>query len=133
MRNSVVCRSCGRLRSPYDVIQKIENTLNNTPRHNSPHVKESKTVWDSGFHAVDFRFQELNSRLCFVSGTWFWISIVSGIPDSLSRILVSTSKSFSDSGFHRQIFHGSRILLHGATVANTKKHPEFPYLTIFLT
>ena len=28
----------------------------------SPHVRESKTVLDSGFHAVDSRF--------FVSGTW---------------------------------------------------------------
>ena len=35
----------------------------------SPHVlKESKTVLDSGFHAVDSGFQVLNIRF-FVSGT----------------------------------------------------------------
>ena len=30
----------------------------------SPHVRESKTVLDSGFHAVDFGFQLLNSGFC---------------------------------------------------------------------
>ena len=35
----------------------------------SPHVRESKTVCDSGFHAVDSRFQVLDSRF-FISGTW---------------------------------------------------------------
>ena len=38
----------------------------------SPNVRESKTILDSGFHAVDSRFQALNFRY-FVSGT--------GIPD----------------------------------------------------
>ena len=31
--------------------------------HFSPHVRKSKTVLDSGFHAVDFGFQELDSGL----------------------------------------------------------------------
>ena len=35
----------------------------------SPHVKQSKTVWDSGFHSVDNGFHVLNSRFLF-SGIW---------------------------------------------------------------
>ena len=45
-------------------------------------VRKSKTVLDSGFHAVHSRF--------FVSGTWVPHPVVSGIPDS-------TSKNFPDS------------------------------------
>ena len=41
--------------------------------HKSPHVRESKTVLDSGFHAIDSGFQVLDPGF-FVSGTW--------IPDS---------------------------------------------------
>ena len=48
-----------------------------------PHVRESKTLLHSGFHAVDSGF------LVFASGTW--------IPDS---------KIFPDSGFHKQKFPG---------------------------
>ena len=47
----------------------------------SPQVRESKTVLDSRFHAVDFGFQVLDFSL---SGTWIWIPIVSVISDSLS-------------------------------------------------
>ena len=74
----------------------------------SPHVKESKTVLDSGFHAVDSR-----SR----SDTEFWIinflpvelrfriPIVSGIPDSLGCIPgCPTQISAWDSGFNKQKF-----------------------------
>ena len=71
----------------------------------SPHVRESKTVLDSGFHAVDSGFQLLGSRSYRVE-LGFQIAIVSGIPDSHScipdprpRILDSTSKNFQDSGF----------------------------------
>ena len=71
----------------------------------SPHVRESKTVLDSGFHAVDSGFQLLGSRSYTVE-LGFQIPIVSGIPDSHScipdprpRILDSTSKNFQDSGF----------------------------------
>ena len=35
----------------------------------SPHVKQSKTVWDSGFHSADAGFHVLNSRFLF-SGIW---------------------------------------------------------------
>ena len=73
----------------------------------SPHVRESKTSWDSGFHAVDSGFQVLDSSL----GQW---NLDSGfqslvgfripwavfripkhrIPDSFSCIPDSTSKNF---------------------------------------
>ena len=33
-------------------------------RYESSHIRESKTVFDSGFHTVDSGFQ------VFVSGTW---------------------------------------------------------------
>ena len=37
--------------------------------HVSPDIRESKTVLDSGFHAVDFGFQELDSRF-LISRDW---------------------------------------------------------------
>ena len=50
----------------------------------SPLVSESKTVLDSGFLAVDSRFQVLDSRLCQRLG--FQIPIFSRILQSLSCI-----------------------------------------------
>ena len=77
----------------------------------STFVRESKTVLDSGFHAVDSGFQLLHGSQFFVGGTWIWIPIVNGISDSLSCILDSnaqnpdsTSKNFPD--------YGIRIRLH---------------------
>lgn len=58
----------------------------------SPNVKESKWVLDSGFHAVDSRFQPLNSCKFFVS-LGFRIPIVRGVSASLSCI-----PAFSNSG-----------------------------------
>ena len=58
----------------------------------SPFVRSSKTVLDSGLHAVDSGFQALDSRF-FVSGTWTRDSL-SCIPDSKAQ----------DSGFHKQKF-----------------------------
>ena len=52
----------------------------------SPHARESKTVLDSGFHAVDSGFQVLDSRFFCQWNFGFLIPIVSGIPDSLSCI-----------------------------------------------
>ena len=46
----------------------------------SPHVRDSKTVLNSGFQAVDSRFQVMDSG---------FFPIVSGIPDSLSCFLDS--------------------------------------------
>ena len=65
----------------------------------SPHVRESKTVLDSGSQAVDFRFQVVDSSQSVEFG--FWIPIVSRIPHS-------TSKNVPGSGI--------RISLHGATL-----------------
>ena len=56
----------------------------------SPYVRESKTSWDSGFHAVYSGFQSWSVEL------GFWIPIVSGIPDSLGCIPDSKAQ---DSGF----------------------------------
>ena len=52
----------------------------------APHVRESKSVLDSGFQYVDSGFQALDSSLR-------WILIVSRIPDTF--------------------YSGFRILLHG--------------------
>ena len=52
--------------------------------YTSPNVRESKTLFDSAFHAVDSRFQVLNYRF-FARGSW--ISIIIGIPDFLRSIL----------------------------------------------
>ena len=58
----------------------------------SPHGRESKTVLDSGFQAVNFGFQMLDSTLSVKLG--FRIPIVSRILDSKAR----------DSGFQNQKF-----------------------------
>ena len=44
-----------------------------------PHVRESKKVLDSGFHAVDSGFQVLETGL-FISGTWIQSSVGLRIP-----------------------------------------------------
>ena len=67
----------------------------------SPHVSESKTVLDSGFLAVDSRFQVLDSRLCQRLG--FRIPIFSRILQSLSCIPDSNEQH---SWFHKQRFLG---------------------------
>ena len=41
------------------------------------HVRESKTVLESGFHAVDSLFQAFDSSF-FLWNLGFWISILSG-------------------------------------------------------
>ena len=69
-------------------LTKPYPSLKNFP----PHVRESKTVLDSGFRAVDFGFKVLDSRF-----------FVSGIPDSLSCIPDSKAQ---DSGFLKQKFPG---------------------------
>ena len=58
----------------------------------SPHGRESKTVLDSGFQAVNFGFQMLDSTLSVKLG--FRIPMVSRILDSKAR----------DSGFQKQKF-----------------------------
>ena len=78
----------------------------------SPHVRESKTVLDSGFHITDSGFQVLDSNLCqwnldsgFQSQVGFRILwAVFQIPKP--RIPYSTSINFLDCRI--------QILLHGA-------------------
>ena len=74
----------------------------------SPHVRESKTVLDSGFHAVDYGFQILNSlslELGFQIPIFRWIpDFLSCRPGSQPRIPDSTSECSSYSGFHKQKF-----------------------------
>ena len=68
-----------------------------TPPPPHPHLRESKIVLDSGFHAVDSGFQALYSRF-LVSGTW--IPIVSGIPDFYAQDPWFSTPSYSSiSGF----------------------------------
>ena len=64
----------------------------------SPHVRESETVLDSGFHAVDSGFLPVTRFQILVSGTW--------IPDSLSCIADSEAQ---DSVFQNQKFPESRF------------------------
>ena len=76
----------------------------------SPHVRESKTVLDSWFQAVDSGFQVLDQ--VFFSETFIPDSL-SCIPDSKaqgswSSIPHSTGKIFPDSVFHKQKFLGFR-------------------------
>ena len=86
----------------------------------SPHVREPRTVLDSGFHVVDSR-NWIPDSLSVKFG--LWIPIVSGIPDSLSCIRIpkpripnstraisrilgfgSTSKDFRDSDIRFEFF-----------------------------
>ena len=50
----------------------------------SPHARESKTVLDSGFYAMDFRIPVLDSSFFLKLELGFRIPIVCGFPDSLS-------------------------------------------------
>ena len=69
-----------------------------------PRVRESKTVLDTGFHAMNSGFQVLDSRFQLLVGfriPWTVFHI------SKPRILDSASKNFLDSGI--------RIPIHGET------------------
>ena len=76
----------------------------------SPHVRGSKTLLDSGFHAIDPVFQYwIADSLSVEFG--FRIPIVGGIPDSLSCI---TDSKDQNSGLHSKHLMDSwiRILVH---------------------
>ena len=70
------------------------------------HVRDPRTVLDSGFHAVNSRFQVLDPD-CLSVEPGFKIATVGGFPDYWSCIQDvkvqnpdSTSKKIPDSGFY---------------------------------
>ena len=85
----------------------------------SPHIRESRTVLDSGFHAVDSRYQY--PFPVFFSKSWildfnryrdsgfFELYFGSQSP----KIPEAKSKIFCASRFHRQKFHGFLYLIWG--------------------
>ena len=78
--------------------------MNSKRQVNRPHVREFKTVLDSGFHTVDSGFQALDSSICHMN-------LDSGFLELYS-------------GFHKQKFLGFWILQ-----AKFSQIPEsgFPY------
>ena len=76
-----------------------------TLAYDSPHVRGSKTVSDSGLHAVDSGIQ-----LTVAVDLTFWIPVVSGIMDSLSCIPDSTSKIFAEKKYWISQAKNFRIL-----------------------
>ena len=80
----------------------------------SPHVRESKTSWDSGFDAVDSGFQVMDSSLCqwnLDSGSQLLVGFQ--IPWAVFRIPKHRIQDFfscipdskaQKSGFHKQKF-----------------------------
>ena len=74
----------------------LVTAVGNTIREESPHVTESKTGLDSGFHALNSGFPVLDSRPLVKFG--FWIPIFSRVPDSLSCIPDSKAQNFPESG-----------------------------------
>ena len=66
-----------------------------------PQIRESKTVLDSGFHAVDSRFQQLDSGF-FVSGTWISDSNRKCDPDFKTQDFEFHKNNFQDSGSRRR-------------------------------
>ena len=98
--SSSVSASCRRV-----ILVLIALPSTSTMSLVSPHVRESKTVLDSGFNFVGSGFQVLLST-SFSVELGFQIPIVSGIPDSYSCIPDSNAH---DSGLHKQKFPRFRI------------------------
>ena len=77
----------------------------NKPTYKSPHVRESKMVWDSGFHVTDSGLQVLDSSLCQwnLASQFQWlvgVRILWAVRRTPKpRIPDSTCKFFPDSGF----------------------------------
>ena len=77
-------------------------------REKLPHVRESKTVLDSGFHAMDSGFKVLVSRSFSVEFRFRIPYAVFRIPKS--RILDSSCKNFSDSGIRIPLHNILRVV-----------------------
>ena len=80
----------------------MHNNCSADSRQLSPHVRESKTVLESGFRTVDSGLQVLDSSICQEN-------LDSGF-QNLARISDSISKLFPDSGFHKEKFPRFRNL-----------------------
>ena len=76
----------------------------------SQNERESKTILDSEFHAIDSGFQVLDSK-SFSVGLGFRIPILGGIPYSLSYIPDSISKSSSNSGIWISLHRAKKFLI----------------------
>ena len=100
--------------------------------HVSPHVRESKTVLDSGFHAVDFGFQLLDSSLCrwnLDSGFQSLVGFRIPWPEfqiPKRRIPDSPTQISPDSEPHKQKYPGFQNLLHEATRWKNNLKDEYP-------
>ena len=77
-------------------------------REKLPHVRESKTVLDSGFHAVDSGFKVLDSRPFSVEFRFGIHYAVLRIQKS--RILDSSCKTFPDSGIRIPLHNILRVV-----------------------
>ena len=131
----------GHDENPPTILCKTrEGNLNHSLRR-SPHVRESKTILDSGFHAVDSRFQILlNSCYGFHFGLSYGFFA--------SGVRIPESNSYWDSGFLAPCgwkspgFRNPDFLtLHerreqaiiSALSANKLSVPSISFLSVFLT
>ena len=95
---------------------------------NSPHVRESQTVLDSGIHAVDSRFQIPGSRFrSFISWTWILYSYRSGVPQLLFIIAFNRGRSIKIWTRMTGIF-SLRIIYDQHKILS--KRPEFTLLRL---
>ena len=88
----------------------------------SPHVRESKIVLESGFNALGSRFHDTTITGSMSVELGFRILIVSGILDSLSCISDSKNQDF--------IFHRKKSATFQISQAKIPQIPEsgFPYM-----
>ena len=70
-----------KLCKPHDANEIVSHFVKVSLKARSPHVRKSKTVLDSGLHAVDSRFHVLHSRFL---GLYFRFQ--SPVPGSASKI-----------------------------------------------
>ena len=75
----------------------------------SPHARESKTVLDSGFHAVDFRIPGTRFLIFFHWNSDFGFHLLVGFRIPKTRISFSTGEFVPDFEFLKQNFPS----LHG--------------------
>ena len=97
--------------------------------HDSSHARKSKTVLNSGLHAVGSGFQVLNSSLCWWNLDSGFQSLV-GFQIPNSRVSDSTSKIFPNAGLHEQKCPGFRNP-HYARRHDSKRYSGYQYQIYF--